>query len=206
MRFTRPLLIGGLAAAALVVPAAAFAHFILVLPVPTLEQNRLGDPQKKFPCGGTTADPGKPTNAVTEVTGGEKLHIKIQETIYHPGHYRVALAVNDISELPKDPETVTRETPRGPYSVSAKIDPNPLPPVLADGLFVHTSRPEPGSFFETDITVPNINCTGCTLQVIQWMAEHGLNADGEFTYHHCATVKITANPRLPIDRRWPGQR
>jgi hypothetical protein len=35
-------------------------------------------------------------------------------------------------------ETTTRESPRGPWSVSAKIDPNPKPPLLTDGLFVHT--------------------------------------------------------------------
>jgi hypothetical protein len=193
------------ATAALAAPAAAFAHFVLVTPATTLEQNRLGDPQKSFPCGGTSANPGTPTGAVTAVRGGDELPIKIQETIYHPGHYRIALAVKDVSELPADPETVTRMTERGPWSVSAKIDPNPKPPVLVDGLFQHTTKPEPGSFFETNLKIPNINCENCTLQVIQWMAEHGLNKDGDFSYHHCAALKITANPALPIDKRWPGQ-
>lgn len=193
-------------ATALLLPAAVSAHFILLAPAATLEQNRLGDPQKKGPCGGTSADPGTPTNAVTEVRGGDMLKIRAQETIYHPGHYRVALAVNSLSELPADPETVTRDTPRGPYSVSAKIGPNDAPPVIADGLFVHNERVPNTHVWETDIKIPNINCEGCTLQVIQWMAEHGLNADGDFTYHHCATLKITANPALPIDTRWPGQR
>jgi hypothetical protein len=69
------------------------------------------------------------------MTGGEMLHIKIKETIYHPGYYRVALSVLDRSELPADPVAETREAPRGPISVSGKIDPAPKPPVLADGLF-----------------------------------------------------------------------
>jgi hypothetical protein len=38
------------------------------------------------------------------------------------------------------------------------------------------------------------------------MAEHGLNAQGDFSYHHCADVQITADPKKPIDTRWPGQR
>ena len=194
-----------LGAACLLVPAAALAHFILVEPADWLVQNGLGDPQKKFPCGGTSANAGTPTNAIGQVRGGDSVHIKVRETIYHPGHYRVALAVKSRDELPADPQTVTRDTPRGPYSVSARIDPDPKPPVLADGLFVHAARPEPGSFFEADVKMPNINCEKCTLQVIQWMAEHGLNADGDFTYHHCADFKITANPALPIDKRWPGQ-
>ena len=45
------------------------------------------------PCGGTNADFGKPTYAVTDVKGGTALHVKVQETVYHPGHYRIALAV-----------------------------------------------------------------------------------------------------------------
>ena len=48
-------------------------------------------------------DPGKPTNVVSKVQGGSMLHIKMQETVYHPGFYRVALAVNSRAELPPDP-------------------------------------------------------------------------------------------------------
>jgi hypothetical protein len=117
----------------------------------------------------------------------------------------VALAVNSLDELPPDPETATRESPRGPLSASAPVDLNPEPPVLADGLFVHAVRPAPGSFHEADIRLPNINCEKCTLQIIQWMSEHLRNADGDFSYHHCAALKITANPALAIDTRWPGQ-
>jgi hypothetical protein len=35
---------------------------------------------------------GTPTQALTMVQGGQKFHIEIDETIYHPGHYRIALA------------------------------------------------------------------------------------------------------------------
>jgi hypothetical protein len=44
------------------------------------------------------------------------------------------------------------------------------------------------------------------VQVIQFMENHGLNKEGDFTYHHCADLKITANPALPIDKGWPGQK
>jgi hypothetical protein len=37
------------------------------------------------------------------------------------------------------------------------------------------------------------------------MEEHGVNTDGRFTYHHCADLKITPNPKMPIDAVWPGQ-
>jgi hypothetical protein len=203
----KPHIALGLCVSAMALAAGpASAHFILVAPDSWLVENVLGDPQKAGPCGGTSADQGTPTGKVTAMRGGDMLHIKVKETIYHPGHYRVALAVLDRKELPADPEAVTRDSPRGPISVSGKIDPAPKAPVLADGLFVHRARPETGSFFETDVKLPNINCEKCTVQIIQFMEEHGLNKDGDFTYHHCADLKITANPAMPIDTSWPGQK
>jgi hypothetical protein len=190
---------------ALLVGAPASAHFILVAPDAWVEVNVLGDPQKAAPCGTSDLTKGTPTGKVTAMTGGDMLHIKIKETIYHPGYYRVALSVLDRAELPADPVATTRESERGPISVSGKIDPAPKPPVLADGLFEHRERPAPGSFFEADIRLPNINCEKCTVQVLQFMEEHGLNKEGDFSYHHCADLKITANPALPIDKGWPGQ-
>ena len=199
MRYSLSLAIG---AAALLMPAAAFSHFQLLEPGNYLVQNELGDPQKLAPCGGTSANAGMPSGMIGQYIGGDMMHIKIKETVFHPGHFRLALAVNSRAELPKDPETSTRESPRGPLSVSAPIDASPKPPVLADGLFVHTTRPAPGTFHEADIRLPNINCEKCTLQIIQFMAEHARNADGDFSYHHCAVVNITADPAKPIDTRW----
>src|SRR5579859_6537473 len=94
------------------------AHFRLLEPASWIEEGRLGDPQWLAPCGGTTADPGKPTGAVTKVQGGEKLHIRIREMAFHPGFYRVALAVNSRSELPPDPEATSEPGPNAPRSVS----------------------------------------------------------------------------------------
>jgi hypothetical protein len=189
------------AAGALMIPGQAWSHFSLLEPAASLGQDDRGDPQKKWPCGGTTQDAGTPTAAVTAVRGGQMLHIKVAETVYHPGHYRIALARTP-EELPVDPETVTRETERGLTAVSAKIDPSPKAPVLADGLFVHTERVPSGTIWETDVRVPNIDCENCTLQVIQWMAGSRFREDGAFSYHHCAALKITADPALPVDAQW----
>ena len=87
--------------------------------------------------------------------------------------------------------------------MSGKIDPNPKPPVLVDGLWEHRERVT--APLETDVKIPNINCETCTIQIIQFMEQHGINPDGRFTYHHCAVLKITANPKLPLDMTWPGQ-
>ena len=187
-----------------VVPAVTHAHFKLMEPASWLIEDDRGDPQKAGPCGGTNTDYGKPSYAVTQAVGGSRLHLKVLETIYHPGHYRVALAVNSPAELPVDPKATTMDSDRGPRSVSAEIQ-NPVQvPVLADGLFVHTAKVD--APFEADVTLPNISCRRCTLQVIQFMAQHGVNNPGMFSYHHCATVQITADAKKPIDTAWPKER
>ena len=175
------------------------AHFKLLAPASWIVEDMRGDPQKAGPCGGTIADPGTPTNAVTKVQGGQKLHIEIEETIYHPGHYRIALA-RTRAGLPADPEATVQQTEKGPRSVSAAIVANPQPPLLVDGLWPHTARP--AEKWATDIEIPNINCEKCALQIIQFMANHPGVREGGFSYHHCGDLDITADASKPIDKRW----
>jgi hypothetical protein len=187
---------------------SADAHFVLISPAPSLVQNQLGDPQKIAPCGGVSANPGRgtpanpgvPSGAFTNVKGGTELPLLVQETIFHPGHYRVALA-RTAAQLPKDPEVTTAQTERGVRSQSAVIQNPPVAPVLLDGIFAHTERPAQN--FEGKIPIPNINCQNCVLQVIEFMADHpGIAVDGGHSYHHCAVLNITADPAKPIDKRW----
>ena len=197
---------GGLLAtcATLLVAPFADAHFKLLEPQSWLVENDLGDPQKLGPCGGTSANAGTASNLINKVRGGQMLHIKLQETIFHPGHYRIALAVNSRAELPPDPEVDTSDSEKGPSSVSAAIQKTVQVPVLADGLFAHTTRQTES--FETDIQLPNISCPKCTLQIVEFMAQHGYNKDGGYFYHHCADLEITADPSKPIDTRWAPKR
>ena len=203
-----------LAVALVMLPVGTDAHFKLLEPTSWIEMNDLGDPQKIGPCGGNPDRDNDDilTGVVTEVTGGSKLHLKIQETIFHSGHYRVALSVNSRRELPADPTAVEKYTERGLYSVWGVIQSPPQIPVLADGLFRHypegdqraSFRPEtPMDPWEADIDIPNINCEKCTLQVIQFMADHVYNRHGGYSYHQCADLKITADPSKPIDEGWP---
>ena len=108
-------------------PAGTSAHFRLLEPAPWITQDQLGDPQKLGPCGGDPKGQNDPllTRAVTKVAGGARLHLKIQETIYHSGHYRVALAVNSRTELPPDPLTFEKYTDKGVSSVWAAIQSPP---------------------------------------------------------------------------------
>ena len=190
--------------------SAADAHFVLVQPAASLNQNRLGDPQKIGPCGGVSANPGRgtpanpgvPSGAITNVKGGTDLPLLVQESIFHPGHYRVALA-RTMAQLPKDPEVTIVQTSNGPRSQSAVILNPPVAPVLLDGIFVHTEKPASPQTFDGMIPIPNITCPNCVLQVIEFMADHpGIAVDGGHNYHHCATLNITADPDKPIDKRW----
>jgi hypothetical protein len=186
--------------AALVGAQAVHAHFTLRAPASWIVENDKGDPQKLAPCGGTEVNPGMPTGAVTAVRGGQKLKVVVEETVFHPGHYRIALA-RKRNLLPADPEVTMHDTDRGPRSLSAKIETNPQPPLLADGLWAHTEKPTKN--WETEITIPNITCDGCQLQVIEFMAEHPGVRQGGFSYHHCAVLDITADPSKPAeDARW----
>src|SRR5918994_6042485 len=111
----------------------ADAHFVLVSPAASLLQNRLGDPQKIAPCGGVSANPargslanpGVPSGAVTAVKGGTDYPLVVHESVFHPGHYRVALA-RTASQLPPDPVVTTGQTERGTRSQSAAIQSPPV--------------------------------------------------------------------------------
>ncbi|HKO46239.1 MAG TPA: SCE4755 family polysaccharide monooxygenase-like protein [Polyangiaceae bacterium] len=173
----------------LALPSAAQAHFTLLAPPPasTSTNGGKGDP----PCGPASMA----SNVVTPVMGGSKLLLKVNETVSHPGFYRVALSIKSRSELPAD--NVVKDAsgkilpPAGPgNSATAEYQTNPVFPVLADNLFPHTS----GSMFQGEITLPNVNCDKCTLQVIEFMAQHG----PDYFYRHCADLKITADTSKPI--------
>jgi hypothetical protein len=170
------VLLAGVAA----VPTPAHAHFVLVKPDSWMSQNVLGDPQKLGPCG--TEGGGTPTGKVTAFRPGETIEVTVDEKIFHPGHYRVALAVDDRSELPPPPViTAVGPDPCG----SAEIQDTPTFPILADNVLPHTQPfEEPQTF---TVTLPtDVTCSRCTLQVIEYMSNHGVPC----FYYHCADISI----------------
>jgi len=188
---------------ALCFTAPAFAHFTLQSPTPntTSTDGGMGSP----PCGVGTA-----SNVVTPAQGGHTITLKIDEFVPHTGFYRVALALNSPSELPVD--NVVKDSkgnilppsgkPSG-TSASAEYEDPPVFPVLQDHLFQHDGTGE--QVFQMDLTLPNVTCEKCTLQVIEFMQGHPFNTasppdtgpGGGYFYHHCADLKITADPALP---------
>jgi MYXO-CTERM domain-containing protein len=182
----RRQLLGIAAMAALTATAAATAdaHFRLEAPPAATMQDGQGSPQKTAPCGPNGA--GAPTGAVTTYQAGSTITITIDETIFHPGHYRVALAVNDPSELPAAPPVTPSPSDE---CASTVIQDPPVFPVLADGELAHSNKfAGPQSF---EVTLPSdVICDNCTLQVLEYMSSHGAPC----FYYHCATIAIQEDP------------
>jgi hypothetical protein len=187
-RFAAAALLSGVIGGVLI-PRVADAHFVLQSPPAWMSQTSLGLPEKLGPCGdeydGT--DASTPTGTVTTVQEGSKITVTINEVIFHPGHYRISLA-QDRKDLPAEPVVTAGDTPCG----TAPIQSPPVFPVLADGVFVHTTAfTTPQSI---EITLPaGVTCTKCTLQVIEFMSQHPLNVPGGCFYHHCADLAIQAS-------------
>jgi hypothetical protein len=159
----------------------AAAHFRLIAPANWMAQSSDGSPQKTGPCGNEA--PQTPTNMTTPFRPGDTVTIQLQETVFHPGHYRVALAVNSPSELPPEPAVTAGATACG----SVPIQQTPVYPVLADGMLQHTATLTGQQSFQVKLPA-NVTCTSCTLQIIEFMSSH----TAPCFYHHCATISIQA--------------
>ena len=178
-------------AATLGFPGSAEAHFHLNAPDNWLVQETDGTPQKTGPCG----DPGESnpdaqmSMKVTEYKAGETIAIKLNETVAHPGHYRVALSLTGPDGLPMEPKvtkSATDTSANGQCGTAEIMDP-PMMPILLDNALEHTAK------FNGEqtimVTLPaNVSCEKCTLQVLEFMSNH----PAPCFYHHCADITIQA--------------
>jgi MYXO-CTERM domain-containing protein len=180
----------GLLAALTLSARSADAHFVLQAPACWMSQDSIGLPEKLGPCGDEDdgTDAATPSGIVTAYQVGATITVTINEEIFHPGHYRIALATTDRSQLPAEPLVEAGATACG----SVPIEDPPVFPVLADNVFPHTApftSPQ-----TTTVTLPaNVTCTKCTLQVIEFMSDHGLNVPGGCFYHHCADISVSSS-------------
>jgi hypothetical protein len=179
--------IGGMVALA---PVGASAHFRLTAPAASYNQSSQGDPQKSAPCGqadNMLTPPGPAavaSNMVTAFAVGQTITITFNETVYHPGHYRVSLSTTGMAGLPADPAVTAGTMACG----TAAIQSPPVLPVLADGMLQHTAAFSGAQ--QMMVTLPaGVTCTSnCVLQVTEFMSSHGAPC----FYHHCANITIGA--------------
>jgi hypothetical protein len=211
------------------VPATARAHFVLETPASwsVLDQTS-GLPEKLGPCGNegpttlTLDDAGAPI--VTAFQEGGEITITINEVVFHPGHYRIALSTDwadagDVGEagFPDEPIVTPGNTNSGtvecqPGYMSScgtvpivQHTPVAVPGVgwiLADDVFEHC---DPFTTPQTiTVALPaGVTCNECVLQVIEYMSAHGLNVPGGCFYHHCANISISSL-NVPVDGGGPG--
>jgi hypothetical protein len=207
----------GLGAALLLQPAPAEAHFVLVSPtswsVPVKGQPDM--PEKLGPCGNegfaTLAlnDAGQPI--ITAFQEGGMITVTINEVVPHPGHYRIALALDwaDAGDkvqagFPPDPMVTPGPTNSGSMvcaglpmatcgSVPIVTQTPALVPgigwILADNVFEHCAAFTKPQTIQVALP-PGVTCNECVIQVLEFMSDHGLNAQGGCFYHHCANISI----------------
>jgi len=160
--------------------APARAHIELMRPIPrTLEL-------KIPPCGLARIPRGFD---VTVYKPGQTIEVVWQETIAHPGHYRISFDADGDDDF-VDPRSFT--------------DLNTAPSVMIDDIPDRTGN----QIYRQMVTLPDIECGNCTLQVIQVMTDKPPYGDGDDVYHQCADLVITSGdggvPRPPDAGSTPG--
>jgi MYXO-CTERM domain-containing protein len=128
--------------------------------------------QKYGPCGRLN-DTGR-GDAVTILPPGATITVTWDETINHPGHFRISFDDDGQDDF-VDPADYD--------------DFYTAPSVLADNI-EDTPQGGPSSF---EITLPNIECSNCTLQVVQVMTDKPPYGDGNDLYYQCADLILAAD-------------
>jgi MYXO-CTERM domain-containing protein len=130
---------------------------------------------------------------VTSFKAGQQVTVQWEETVAHDGWFRIALSYNNRADL-HDP---TVQVNSAMVAIDASVVDPPVLPVLADHLYPHTAASVatqlPKAYSYT-VTLPAQTCAKCTLQLIQFMGDHGPNPSntmsGAYIYHHCADISI----------------
>jgi hypothetical protein len=155
------------------VPSVASAHIALTFPAPRTTS------QKLAVCGASGSVRG--TN-VTTFAPGSTITVTWKETVDHPGHYRIAFD-DDGQDFPI-PTTTTPGATTG------------MPTVLVDPIADVQGSVAGGRVYNQDITLPNIECTTCTLQLIQLMTDkppYTIDAASNDIYYQCADITLSAS-------------
>lgn len=142
----------------------AGAHIKLIDPPP-----RVND-LKTAPCGSGTSVRG--TN-VTTFAPGETITVTWDETVDHPGHYRISFD-NDGNDF-QNPSTPDDNFPE------TLVEP------IAD---------KAGGRYTQDVTLPTTPCENCTLQLVQVMTTQ---VPYNSFYYQCSDIRIADDGGSGVD-------
>lgn len=142
-------------------PATASAHIALIYPPPRT------DMLKQPNCGlaGSTR-----SATPTVLAPGETITVRWNEIINHTGHYRISFDPDgEDFTIPLSYDDTTQDT-------NVLLD--EIPDVAGQ------------SAYTRDITLPDLECENCTLQVIQMMTDKPPYGDGNDIYFQCADLSL----------------
>lgn len=145
----------------------AFAHARLD-PSKKLKPRSESSGLKTAPCGDVPAT--TEASERTELVAGSSLTVEWQETINHPGHFRLAFSEKN----------------------DEGFDDNILKDDIVDDQDGSVSSGDETTYhqFKTTIKVPDTTCDECTIQLIQVMTDR----DPPTNYYSCADIRIVAAP------------
>jgi len=115
------------------------------------------------PCGGVAR-----TLTPKVLMQGDSVFVKFKETINHPGHFRIAFS--SAADAGFDQNILMDDFPHAPANEGG-----------ADANGIYTKM----------ITLPDVKCSDCTLQLIQFMSDSMTN------YYSCADIQLTATGAPP---------
>lgn len=165
-----------IAAAALLCALPAGAHVRLLSPA-----SRYGDEMKFGPCGRLG---GVRSANVSTFAPGAVITVSFDELIDHPGYYRIAFDPSgDLALAPPtwDPGSSTWSNPAGVQVLADRI------PDAAGGL----------TRAALQVTLPDVECDGCTLQLIQVMTDKPPFDGLDDFYFQCADLLLARAPGGP---------
>jgi hypothetical protein len=163
------------------IAAPAVAHLGLESPSSRYGPNVL----KEGPCG---VPGGQRSNNVTVLEPGASIEVVWDEYVDHPGHFRIAFDADGDDDF-VDPPCLSGCNTRNP-----EIELYSNETVLLDGI-ADTPRGGEGSAM---VTLPDVECERCTLQVIQVMYDKPPYViPGNDIYYQCADVVLRRSQPLP---------
>jgi Copper acquisition factor BIM1-like len=175
-------------AVALLLAGPAAAHIGLRYP-----PSRYGDSiLKEGPCG---LAGGARSQNVTELQSGASVEVTWDEYVNHPGHFRISFDPDGDDDF-ADPVCLSGCDTRTPefelYSNAS---------VLLDGIADTPS----GGLSSAVVTLPDIECDRCTLQVIQVMYDKPpYTSPGNDIYYQCADL-VLRRSAAPTPTCAPGE-
>ncbi len=164
----------------LLVGASAEAHLELLSPVSRYGGNVL----KVGPCG---MPGGERSSNVLEVESGATIAVSWNEYVDHPGHFRIAFDADGDDDF-ADPLCLS-----GCFGREPEIETYSDESVLLDGI-----PDTAGGTSRVQVTLPNIECERCTLQVIQVMYDKPpYVTPGNDIYYQCVDLVLRRTTSRP---------